>query len=154
MEIVVGVGVAVGVGVGGGGRTAVGVGVVLMALSPGLAGVVPSGVPTSEPPQAAMPTRTRRARRRRGDFSITASPRLVHGVDGQDVEGNSFGACGDYRKGEVGWSTLGEDGSPHSRGHGGGWGRAVREPPLQGSDGRKRRHLLTRFFDSAALRSE
>ena len=26
--------------------------------------------------------------------------------------------------------------------------------PLQGSDGRKRRHFLTRFFDSAALRSE
>ena len=86
--MIVGVGVAVGVGVDGGGRTAVGVGVVLMALSPGLAGVVPSGVPTSEPPQAAMLARMRRVRRVRrmtAERSITDSPRLVEGAEGQDV---------------------------------------------------------------------
>ena len=65
---------SVGEGVGGGGRTAVGVGVVLMALSPGLACVAPSGVLSPEPPQAAMPARMRRVRRRRGDFSIAALP--------------------------------------------------------------------------------
>ena len=78
--MVVGVGVAVGVGVGGG--TAVGVGVVLIALSSVSAGVVVTGVTSSEPPQAAMPARMKRAKTARDDFNIAASSRLIHGVDG------------------------------------------------------------------------
>ena len=83
--MVVGVGVAVGVGVGGG--TAVGVGVVLIALSSVSAGVVVTGVETSEPPQAAMPARTRRARRTGAKRRVIALPGLVQGVDGQNVKG-------------------------------------------------------------------
>ena len=81
--MVVGVGVAVGVGVGGG--TAVGVGVVLIALSSVSAGVVVTGVETSEPPQAATPARVRTAKTVRADFNIAVSPGLVHGLFGQDV---------------------------------------------------------------------
>ena len=83
--MVVGVGLAVGVGVGGG--TAVGVGVRLIALSSVSAGVMVSGVSSPEPPQAAIPTRMKRAKTVKDDFNIAASPRLVNGVDGEDIEG-------------------------------------------------------------------
>ena len=83
--MVVGVGVAVGVGVGGG--TAVGVGVVLIALSSVSAGVVVTGVETSEPPQAAMHARMRRGKRVRANCRGIALPRLVESVDGHYIEG-------------------------------------------------------------------
>ena len=96
--MVVGVGVAVGVGVDGSVRTAVGVGVGLVEMTPVLAGVVVTGVATSEPPQAAMPARMRRVRRMTAERSITDSPRLVEGAEGQVSEGMGLGAVVDYRK--------------------------------------------------------
>ena len=104
MRTVVGVGVAVGVGVVEGGRSAVGVGVGLVEMTAVSAGVVVSGVATSEPPQAVMPARTKRDRRVRAKCRVIALPSLVQGVEGQDDGRDGFGAVVDYRKGEVGWS--------------------------------------------------
>ena len=85
MRTVVGVGVAVGVGVVEGGRSAVGAGVGLVEMTAVSAGVVVSGVATSEPPQAAMHARARRDRRVRASCRVIALPGLVQGVGGEDV---------------------------------------------------------------------
>ena len=115
----------------------VGVGVGLVEMTAVSAGVVVSGVATSEPPQAVMPARTKRDRRVRANCRDIALFRPVQGVEGQDDGREGFGAIVDYRKGEVGWSIgVGEvrhkvngegvgvggvkDGSPHARGHGRG----------------------------------
>ena len=91
--MVVGVGVAVGVGVGGGKGTAVSVGVGLVEMTAVLAGVVVTGVATSGSPQAAALARMRRVRRMTAERSITDSPGLVEGAEGQDVQRDGFGGC-------------------------------------------------------------
>ena len=91
--MIVGVGVAVGVGVDGSVRTAVGVGVGLVEMTAVSAGVVVTGVASSEPPQAAMLGRTRRVRRMTAERSITDSPRLVEGAEGECVGRDGFGGC-------------------------------------------------------------
>ena len=84
-SVSVGAGVAVEGCAGVAVRTAIGAGVGLVEMTAVLAGVMVTGVATSESMQAAMLARVRRDRRVRANCRVIALFRLVQGVDGEDV---------------------------------------------------------------------